>query len=79
MAVRISLAVALVLAQFRRFFRCSLGLINRLNPYAVREPYLERASYVLNNSEFLILFFEISRTVLTVDSKIEQQYKYCKF
>ena len=37
------------------------------------------STYMLNNSEFLILFFEISRTVLTVDSKIEQQYKYCKF
>ena len=48
MTMRISLAVALVLAQFRRFFRRSLGLINRLNPYAVRGPYLERTSYSKN-------------------------------
>ena len=34
---------------------------------------------MLNNSEFLFEFLEISRTVIPVDSKIEQQYEYCRF
>ena len=45
MRMRISLAVAFLIAPFTRFFCRSLGLINRLNPYVVRESYLNGLSY----------------------------------
>ena len=49
MRMRISLVVAFLLARFRRFFCHSLGLINRLSPYAVvQESYLKGVSYSKN-------------------------------
>ena len=45
--MRILIAVALLLARFQCFFRRSLGLINRLNLYAVGE-YHNGASYSEN-------------------------------
>ena len=51
MRMRISLAVAFLLARFRRFFCCSFGLTNHLNPYAVQESYLNGMSYSKNESK----------------------------
>ena len=51
MTMRTFLIVAFLLARFHHFFRCSLGLINRLNPYTVRESYLNRGSYKGNESK----------------------------
>ena len=45
MTMRISIAVALLLACFQRFFLHLLGLINHLNPYTVQESYHNGVSY----------------------------------
>ena len=51
MGMRIWVAVAFPVVRFRRFFRSLLGLINRSNPYVVRESYLVKGSYGENECE----------------------------